>query len=184
MSFFAAFGKPSDQPIKQKVIRRVQGGDPGPHRDIKRNLSPLQTPPPKKRSPRRELKQKTVKLVAHEPRNGYKRSPSYPVFGDDSEGDTDHDSAFSHTQKRVRVENGSRIDQKRRVRDFENWSEEDNATFRMKHGADLIESGKPGDFRRLFKDGAERSEDLLLRYPSASQAERYHEKDLTLPFRD
>lgn len=179
MSFFAAFGKSSNPPTKQKVIRRVQqSSDPGPQRDIRRTLSPSKAPSSKAASPRSESPRNPIRAVSREPRNGYKRSPSYPAFGDDSEGDSDHEAAFSHTQKRARIGDGPKIDHKRRVRDVQNWSEENEEVFPFKHGADLTHSGKPGDFKRLFNDEKEAPQELPLQYPSASQAERYYKWEL------
>ena len=90
---------------------------------------------------------------------------------DDNDDGASSDASFD-MRKRARVDGGVEIDPKRRIRSFEAFSEgRSGESLPLIDASQIASPGESGKYIHAFEE-TDKSAQILLQYPSASQKER------------
>ncbi|KAI9928259.1 Nucleosomal histone H3-Lys79 methylase [Aspergillus wentii] len=126
---------------------------------------------PESRSVSRDPDQRPSRQRLNTPsRNRKRQTPELRLSSDDDASDSD--TSFE-VRKRARTGDSADPDPERRVRSLKAFSEEGSKPFSMVHAADIVSLQKAGRFKRAFGE-TDKSTEILLQYPSASQKERFN----------
>lgn len=158
---------------------------PSPAGSAKPSLQPARSlssrdAPPKPRptrpspAPRAIAKSVAKKAVpAPKTKSGQKRKATLPIFGSDSEGDSDSQSGSATPQKRSRIDSSTPLDPRRRIRDVANWDSGADEPLDFIHSKQLCIDEHASIYKHQFDVPEGEFVEAQLRYPGSRCTETY-----------
>lgn len=173
MSFLSSNGLKSTNKTT-RIVRPVDR-KPEPTTAPVRPANRLSRPTDVLSEPARQARPSPKPTPQPAPSRAVKRKPAVPnrpQFESDSEGDSD-DEALLQPAKKAKTTNEPDGGEVRKVRDTQNWSEEQGASFELVHGQDLTSGSHSAEFWPAFDDEPDSPFLISLQYPNATQPERF-----------